>query len=470
MKTENIDVSATINKAKIILSKDKKTSPSVVAMMELLITIISILLNQINTNSRNSSKPPSQDPNRSRKGKGEKRGEKKPGAQTGHIGAHLKPVKNPDEIEKIFIDRRTLPIGNYKSNGFEKRQVFNIKISSQVIEYQAEILKDQNGDQWVADFPSGVNNPTQYSGELKAHSVYMSQFQLIPQLRISDYFNDQLKIPLSKGSVQNFNKTAFNLLEDFENWAKGRLLSAKLNHADETGVNVNGKKFWIHLLSNPEVTLCQVDKIRGSEAMNKMGILPSYTGILCHDHWKAYYKYCCTHSLCNAHHLRELEGVWERDSCKWAKEMKALLEKINREVHESRENRLSKKRIFYYEKKYRAILKRGDLESPLFESKTTKRRIKQTKSRNLLDRLRDFEEDTLRFMKESLVPFTNNRAENDLRMTKVQQKISGCFRSIDGAKIFCRIRSYLITCRKNGVNPTEALNLLFQGKLPKFMT
>jgi len=469
MKVEDIDVSATISKAKVLLSKDKKTSPSVVAMMELLITIISILLNQRNTNSRNSSKPPSQDPNRPRKDKGKKRGKKNPGAQMGHIGATLNPVKNPDEIEEIFIDRRTLPLGDYKPDGFEKRQVFNIKISSQVIEYQAEVLKDQNGDQWVADFPDGVNNPTQYSGELKAHSVYLSQFQLIPQFRITDYFNDQLSIPLSKGSVHNFNRTAFNLLEDFEEWVKERLLSAKLNHADETGVNINGKKFWFHLLSNPEVTLYQVDEIRGSEAMNRMGILPFYSGILCHDHWKAYYKYYCIHSLCNAHHLRELEGAWERDAYKWAKKMKALLEKINIEVHKSKKNRLSKKRILHYEKKYRAILKRGELECPLIVSKTTRRRIKQSKSRNLLDRLRDFEDDTLRFMKESIVPFTNNMAENDLRMTKVQQKISGCFRSIDGAKIFCRVRSYLITCRKNGVNPTEALNLLFQGKLPTFI-
>ena len=470
MTIENIDVTAALKNAKKILSKDEKISSSTAAVFQLLISIVTILLNQKNLNSRNSSKPPSQDPHRPRKTRKSKGVKRKPGGQKGHKGCTLDPVQKPSKIEWTEIDRRTLPPGDYKSAGFESRQVFDIKISVDVTEYRSEVLENQHGQQWVAHFPEGVNSPTQYSGGLKAHSVYMSQFQLVPQLRVAEYFKDQMGLPLSKASVQNFNGAAFASLEKFEEWAKKTLLNSVLNNADETGVNVNGKRFWFHLLSNDKVALYQVDEKRGKEAMDRMGVLPEYKGILCHDHWKPYYKYLCTHALCNAHHLRELEGVWDRDAQKWAKKMQALLEEINKKVHKTKKKRLSKKRIEYYEKRYRKILSDGNKECPLAEPNGKRGRTKQTKSRNLLDRLKDYENDVLRFMKESIVPFTNNRAENDLRMTKVQQKISGCFRSIQGARVFCRIRSFLITCQKNGVNPNDGLKMLFDGHLPKFIT
>ncbi len=274
--------------------------------------------------------------------------------------------------------------------------------------------------------------------------------------------------------MANFNwRLTFEALEAFEEWAKETLLNSPLIHADETGVNVNGKRLWFHLLSNDTVVLYQVDEKRGAEAMDRMGILPKYTGIVCHDHWKPYYTYTsCIHALCNAHHLRELQRAWEQDDQKWAKEMKSLLETINKEVHDTQNQCLSQDRIEYYKEKYRNILFEGEKESPLMErtEKKKKGKVKQSKSRNLLDRLRNFEDDTLLFMKDPIVPFTNNIAENDLRMTKVQQKISGCFRSLMGAKTFCRNRSFLLTCQKNGIEPKDALNMLFQGKLPSFMT
>ena len=225
--------------------------------------------------------------------------------------------------------------------------------------YEQEVLEDQDGTHWVAPFPEEVNNPTQYGNGIKAHCVYMSQFQLIPLRRVADYCRDQLGIPLSKGSISNFNQAAYEKLEGFEVWVRKTLLDSPLNNADETGVNMNGKGFWFQ----------------------------------------------------------------------------------------------------------------GEKECPE-NIKTVKKRgpPKQSKSRNLLNRLRNFEDDTLRFMENPIVPFTNNRAENDLRMTKVQQKISGCFRSLKGARIFCRVRSYLLTCQKNGVNPAEALRLLFEGKLPDFIS
>jgi transposase len=207
------------------------------------------------------------------------------------------------------------------------------------------------------------------------------------------------------------------------------------------------------------------------EAMIDMGVLPSFKGILCHDHWKPYYKLNCTHALCNAHHLRELTRAFEQDGQQWAQKMKTLLETINSRVNDAG-GTLEVKESDKYRFEYRALIKEAEVECPepdIPEKKGKRGRIKRSKSRNLLERLRDYEQDTLRFMDNKQVPFTNNPGENDIRMTKVQQKISGCFRSMEGAKIFCLIRSYLSTCRKHGVKASQALELLFKGKLPDFL-
>jgi len=315
-----------------------------------------------------------------------------------------------------------------------------------------------------------VKKAAQYGNGVKAHSTYMSQSQLIPLGRVKEYFNNQMGLPLSKGSISNFNKEAYNLLEKFENWAKNQLIHSELNHVDETGINLNGKGIWLHCVSNDTVALYHADKKRGKEAMDRMGILPRFKGYLVHDHWKPYYSYdCCIHCLCNAHHLRELERAWEQDGQQWAKALQALLVEINEAVKKA--NGLpSKEEIAKYQKRFCTILTKGEKECPLIPKEQGKKgRQKQSKSRNLLDRLRKFEADVLRFMKVKVVPFTNNQGENDIRMTKVQQKISGCFRSMDGAKIFCRIRSFLLTCKKNDVCQTDALEDLFSGKLPNFI-
>ncbi len=204
--------------------------------------------------------------------------------------------------------------------------------------------------------------------------------------------------------------------------------------------------------------------------MEALGILPQFTGTLCHDHWKPYYKYDCHHALCNAHHLRELTHAFEQDQQKWAKAMQDLLKEINAKTLEAG-GALTPDSQEAYRLKYRIIIGEGNAESPPPDDprKTGQRgRIKRSKSRNLLERLRDYEDDVLRFMCSPEVPFTNNQGERDIRMTKVQQKISGCFRSMEGAKIFCRVRSYLSTCKKQGISATTALALLFQGKLPDF--
>jgi transposase len=467
-----IDITETLQRAERLLRQDKSASPQLRAMCDLLIVIINLLVRKFGANSTNSSLPPSQDPHRQR---GSKRGapaqQRRPGGQNGHEGAMLQPDPNPDHIENIAVDRRTLPPGRYKDAGFESRQVIDIEIHKHVTEYRAERLEDASGQQFVARFPTGVTRPVQYGNSVKVQGVYQSQQQLTPYERICDYFRDQCGLALSAGSVFNFNREAFELLAPFEAITIQQLIKQRLLHADETGINVNGEGMWLHCLSNEKWTLFFAHARRGAEAMQAMGVLAHFRGTLCHDHWKAYFQFTCLHALCNAHHLRELKRAWEDDGQGWAQKMHALLLEIN-ETTTQAGGCVAKKQADGFRSRYRYILIEGSREcpAPAPERHPGKPgRMARTKSRNLLERLRDFETETLRFMTDKLVPFTNNQGENDERMTKVQQKISGCFRSFEGAQIFCRVRSYLSTCRKHGLSATEALKILFSGRLPDFI-
>lgn len=468
MTIQNIDIDATLKRVKTLLVEEEELSPTMRSMVELLVLLVTLLVNSLNLNSSNSSKPPSSDPNRKKVRKA--KGGKKAGGQKGRVGVTLQKVDDPDKIEDIRLDRRKLPPERYKEVGYESRQVFGIEISRVVTEYRAQILEDSKGKRFVAPFPKEVTKAVQYGKSVKAHSVYMSQFQLIPYNRVQDYFKEQLQIPISSGSVYNFNLEAYDLLGEFEEKVKSKLAESALMHVDETGINIGGDRYWLHCTSNDLWTYFFPHEKRGAIATDTIGILPKFTGILCHDHWKPYYTYECTHSLCNAHHLRELTRAWEQDNQKWARRMKTLLEEMNHAVNDAG-GQLGGAESKKYRHRYRVILKKAEVECPppdKTQRKGKRGRMKRSKARNLLERLRDFENDVLRFLDNKIVPFTNNLGENDIRMTKVQQKISGCFRSVDGAKIFCRVRSYLSTCRKQGVNTSMALNLLFQGKLPDF--
>jgi transposase len=467
----NINISETIANVEKTLGKDKAVSAELRALIQLLLTIVKLLVDKVGLNSRNSSKPPSQDPNRprgrSRKAGGKKR---KPGGQPGHKGAYLKPVDNPDDIETIDLDRKKLPPGRYTHVGYEKRQIIDIIVSRKVTEYRAEVVKNERGVEFVADFPEGVTRPVQYGPAFKAKAVYMSVAQLIPVERVEDYFRSQCGIEVSTGSICNFNKQAFDALERFEEAARRHLIASDLLHNDETGINIKGKLRWLHSASNEKWTLFFPHDKRGTEAMEAMGILPHFKGIAVHDHWKPYLGFDCEHALCNAHHLRELRRAWEQDGQRWAKNMRRLLLKIKAAVDKAG-GKLPKKKAARYRKSYRSLLYRAEKEcpEPKIIGHRKRGRPKKSRPRNLLERLRDYETEVLRFMTDDRVAFTNNLSEREIRMTKVHQKISGCFRSTRGAKIFCRIRSYLTTCRKRGIEPAEALRLLFTGKLPNFV-
>jgi len=470
MKVSGIDIESSVDKIKQQIEDDKTLSPSMRTTLDLLLLIVNLLCQRLGLNSRNSSKPPSSDPNREKSPRNN--GSNKTGGQKGHNGSTLTLDNNPDITHKLPVDTTILPKGHYKEVGYETRQVVDIEFKRIVTEYQAQILENESGKRFTAPFPDGVNSRIQYGNGVKAHAVYLSQYQLLPYERIREYFTDQLSIPLSSGSLYNFINCAYSKLKDLKvsEIIKANLQKEKVLHADETGININGKRQWLHNASSLKWTYLSAHEKRGKDAMDDIGILPHFDGVLCHDHWKPYYRYDCQHSLCNAHHLRELTRAYEQDNQVWADTMRLFLVNLNQSASDAN-SALPQEKQADYIKQYRAILKEGEKESPPPIPVEGKRgRLKKTKSRNLLERLQNYEDDVLRFMINQDVPFTNNQGENDLRMAKVQQKISGCFRSEYGAEMFFGLRSYLSSCKKQGVSGSTALALLLNGMLPNIFT
>jgi len=470
LTVDNIDVAATVKKVQQLLAEEAHLSPALRSTLDVLLLIVQLLVNRLSLNSRNSSQPPSKDRFPVRE-KSSSETAKKPGGQPGRVGTTLQKIANPDEIERLSVDRSTLPPGDYRDIGYDCRQVFDIDIRRLVTEYRAQILEDQNGQRFIAPFPAHVTKAVQYGNGVKAHAVYLSQYQLIPYQRVQEQFQDQLGLPISAGSVFTFNQQAYAALAQFEQKLIAKLLDSRVLHSDETGINIDGKTHWLHCISSPQWTLYYAHPKRGLDAMQAINVLPRFTGILVHDHWRPYFQLSCLHALCNAHHLRELAYAHEQEHQAWAKRMIELLQAmahaVNTPVAPFPEDRADD-----FHAQYRALLNDAEQECPPPDPAQTpgrRGRQKRSKSRNLLERLIHYETETLRFLTDPDVPFTNNQGENDIRMTKLHQKISGCFRSPEGADIFCRVRSYLSTCRKNNVSATQALFLLFDGKLPDFM-
>jgi transposase len=452
-----------------IVKNDPLQSDNNITHIDTVISGIQAMSEKLSLNSRNSSKPPSSDLNTEKKSRGNSSGQPR-GGQKGHNGSTLEQENNPDVIEELKIDRNELPNGHsYNSNGYIKRQVVDIKISKIITEYRAERLIDDKGNMYVAAFPSGVIQPIQYGSTVKAHATYLSVYQLTPYNRLAEQFNKEYLIPLSTGSISNFISEASNTLLQlgFDNIVKNELCAADSAHADETTVNISGKKHWLHGATNNEWAWLAPHEKRGSKAMDDIAIIPAFNGVLHHDHWSPYYNYTCKHSLCNAHHIRELTRSHEIDQQEWAMEMKQFLLALNEETKAAHGGMLTKEIQVARRKEYQAILLKGDIEcSAPPENPKSKRRVKRGKSRNLLERLRAFEDDVLRFMHCVHASFTNNMGEQDLRMSKVRQKISGCFISLESASRFYRVRSYLMTCQKQGISATDGLQMLFRKQLP----
>jgi transposase len=433
------------------------------------------LEDQIVKNSRNSSKPPSSDglkkpnPKSQRKSSG-----RKTGGQAGHVGSTLEQVANPDFVETYEVctcEKCGHSLKEEELIGYEKRQEFELPpVKVQVTEHRSEIKKcPMCGFVNKARFPDSITQPVQYGKQVKSLATYFSQNQLLPYERTQEIFRDLYALPLSEGTLVNSNLSCYTNLESYETEVKQLLRSGGLVNFDESGMRVKKQLQWLHVAATEKLTHYEIHEKRGSEAMDAIAILPEFKGRAIHDHWKPYFNYPCEHGLCNAHHLREFTYHQEQYDQKWCGEMEAFLLGIKDEIDKckvSGNDKLLPEQLHYFENRFDNILNDGLREIPIinYEKLGKRGRKKQHPSMNLWNRLKEYRQETLAFMYDFAVPFTNNQGERDIRMAKVKQKISGCFRSQHGAKVFCRIRGYLSTARKQGVNTLEALKLAFEAR------
>jgi len=432
----------------------------------------------IGMNSSNSSKPPSTD-NKLKKAKkpATSKSKKKRGAQTGHKGNNLKIVATPDKIEELFATRCSCcnePLDSTNSSKLEKRQLFDLpEIKIQITQYQAHSIECSKCHTInKTEFPANINATTQYGDNLKSLVSYLNAYQMLPYERISETIEDLTSHKISIGTIYNFLNTHYDKLEKFETSTKPLLLKKDVINSDETGVNVKAKLHGIHVASSSSVlTYYMLHQKRGRVAMDDMEIIPSYRGMLVHDHWTPYNKYDnCNHSYCNAHILRELNGISEKDNLRWSQDMPALLVSMNNTVHKAKQSdkeHLSNAQIEKFIKNYEKITLSANnyYPPPDKTSKKMRGRPKQEKGKNLLDRLSKYQNEHLSFLSDFRVPFTNNLAERDLRMIKVKEKISGTFMSFKGGEIFCRIRSYISTLKKNNISVLQGLSNALVGRV-----
>jgi transposase len=415
--------------------------------------------------SKNSHKPPSTDGFKKTQSLRRSSG-KKQGGQHGHEGTTLKMSPIPDEIIVHEVDKCSVCGESLKTAVVTKtikRQVFDlVPQTMHITEHQVPVKicgKCQMKNQ--SEFPEMVTQPTQYGASLSSLVVYLHQYQLIPYARLQEMILDVFHQQMSRGTLVSMVHRASELLVDSENFIKEQLIDSDILHLDETGCYVNKKRWWLHVSSNKNYTYYYVHQKRGKEALDDIGILKNFRGTAIHDSWAAYFQFDdCTHSLCNAHHLREFQAMEQLMKQKWASQMTELLleAKTYAETHKFP---LAESVIKGFKWRYDDIVCSGYLENPL------KTNEKNTEPVRLLNRLVKRQEEVLEFLYQRDVPFDNNLAERDCRMTKVKQKISGTFRSEVGAHDFARIRGIISTCKKQGGKVLDSLFSVFSGINPQ---
>lgn len=429
---------------------------------------------QISKNSSNSSKPPSSDglkkPPKTTSQRG--KSDKKPGGQVGRTGRTLEQVENPNQIvihSPIECEECASNLSGVEGTSTEKRQVFDVlRPEVNVTEHRIEAKKCPCcGKTSKGLFPDNVRAPVQYGERVQALVAYFQHQHLLPVERVCQIFEDLFGIAISPGTCSKIDQKLFQKLDSFETNLKAYLLASRVLHFDETGMRCNKKLHWIHVTSSESATFYGIHAKRGQEAINDFDLLPKFRGTAVHDHWFPYFAFTqVMHGLCNAHHLRELTFIHEQEKEEWACEMKKLLLKGKKLVEGSFEKGYLPEEIrAEIEKEYATIVLNGLIYHlnlpPLPRNKRGKQ--KQRAGKNLLNRLADKRDNVLRFLYDFTVPFTNNLGEQDIRMMKVKQKISGCFRTVAGGMIFCRIRSYISTARKQGWQIWDALAEAVKG-------
>jgi transposase len=479
---------------KLTISKDEiracyaQGEEAVIALVESLVERINalevrieVLENQKSKDSKNSSKPPSADGFAKRTKSLRTKSGRKSGGQKDHPGSTLEWCEAVDEV---FVH----PVVDCTSCGtsLENVEVLNLRCSQVhdlppiklvIHEHQAEEKCCPNcGVLNQGKLPAFVNSLVQYGPGLKGLMVYLMEGQLLPSERARELLEEVIGCEISEATLYNTRLRCYEQLATVEAYIKSGIQVAPVVHFDETGMRVKNKLMWLHVACSDWLTAYFIDPKRGQLAMDAIDILPNFEGVSVHDGLASYSKYDSTHALCNAHHLRELRFIVERYEQDWASEMMTLLVEIKTTVTVAQaagETSLTFTQLADFKRRYQELIEAGLIVNPPLptdlELPKPKGRPKQSPPKNLLDRLQLHQSAVLLFMHDWRVPFDNNQAERDLRMMKLKQKISGTFRSMEGAQHFCRIRGYICTLRKQGIQVLDALKLVFM-ETPLFPT
>ena len=427
---------------------------------------------RLGQNSRNSSRPPSSDGYAKPAPKPRPRcSGRRPGKQPGAAGKHLAQTPQPDEVV-VHTPVGCVGCGGdleaAEVVGAETRQVFDVPPARLVAtEHRAERRRCGCGTTTTAAFPAEARAPACYGSGVRALAAYLVVCQHLPYERAARCLADVCGASVSVGAVQQMVAEAAAGVAPFTAAVREALAAADVAHFDETGARVDGTLEWIHSASTAWLTLYALHPKRGKDAMDAAGVLPAFAGVAVHDGWASYRRYAdIAHGLCNAHHLRELAAAADDAAQGWASDMTDLLIDAKAAVDAAGaagEDRLDAAVLADLGRRYEAIVAAGHAANPPPPRSGKRGRTKKSKAANLLARLDVYRADVLRFTVNFAVSFDNNQAERDVRMVKLQQKISGCWRTRAGGERFLAIRSYLSTARKQGVGALDVLQQVFQG-------
>lgn len=465
-----------------LLREQVKQIPMLLETIESLQKQVKELQARLVKDSHNSSLPPSSDRFvRQRKTKSlRKKSGKKVGGQPGHPGQALELSATPDQVIVLApvtqCQHCQADLSSTEVHTVERRQVIDVpQPRTETREYQAEWKWcPQCQGYSCAAFPAEVKAPVQYGPRIAAIAVYLLVHHLLPHARTATICADVLGLALSPATLATMQARAARVLEPVEAQVKDALSHAPVIHQDESGLYVMGNRWWVHVTSTPTLTHYAAHRRRGAAALQAIGIAPVFEGTSMHDAWPSYFQYEYRHALCGVHLLRELTFLAEEQHCAWATELMALLLRMKTIAEACRANALAMvpaTELAALLQAYDDVLQAAEPLHPRALSPPGKRgRPKQSAARNLLDRLLTRKSQILAFLLDLQVPFDNNLAERDVRMIKVQQKVSGTFRSEHGAVTFCRLRGYLSSLRKQGFHLLDALEATFRGQptLPSF--
>ena len=455
------------------LSSDKKISPEASLLFNSMMTLIELMLSifmekATKKNNKNSSKPSSQtEKDESAK---TQTGSNSKGKNESKPDNHNFKVKETVTVIPVdFCNECGESLSDIICDHHERRTKIDIVFQKVVTHIDSEIKECPTCDTTTkGDFPDDMPGPLQYGLGIKAYVINLLISQMVTLNRAQKLMKAMIGAVIAEATMLKFILRLHLALEDWEKSAINKLLGSASINVDETSLRVDKKNHWIHVYSSGDITIKCLHQKRGKEAIDDINIIPQYGGKIIHDCWASYLSYDnCDSALCGSHLTRELTHVIESNGYSWANNMKKLLLETCKTVSKSKRKKLTKKAYANLQKRYRNIITRGEKELPIIPPKPTGKRGKMAKSdaHNLWERLKERESSVLMFARDAHVSFTNNRAERDLRMAKVKQKISGCFRTELYAKAYCRISSYLQTMANKGYNPLTAIHMALAGDI-----